>query len=52
MVIAKEFLSSLSIVSTMVVRESSKWLGQNIVRSTCKRIWSGVLVKTTVVNGR
>ena len=27
-------LSSLSIVSTMVIRESSHWLGRNIVRST------------------
>ena len=29
-------LSSLSIVSTMVLWESSQWLGMNIVRSTSK----------------
>ena len=49
-VIATEFipLSPLSVVSTIVVWESSQWLGNNIVRSTGERnsrkAWIGALV--------
>ena len=49
MVIATGFipLSLLSVVSTMVLWESSQWLGKNIVRSTGKKnsrkAWIGAL---------